>query len=132
LYDSDTKSCMICMIRVYRCSTCQSIRGTLRSAQQRDIRALTLLYTSQTETTVKERAGFGHRNRLKVSKVARVDKKRKRGLHLNYCSRCIVVKAVHSIRPQGKQEAAIGRDVPENSGLSGGRSGKVTQVTQAP
>jgi hypothetical protein len=36
-----------------------------------------LVYTSQTETTVKERAGIGHRNRLKVSKVARVDKKRK-------------------------------------------------------
>jgi hypothetical protein len=36
-----------------------------------------LLYTSQTETAVKERAGFGHRNRLKVPRVARVDEKRK-------------------------------------------------------
>jgi hypothetical protein len=37
-----------------------------------------LSYTSQIETTVKERTGFGHRNRLKVSnKVAGVDKERK-------------------------------------------------------
>jgi hypothetical protein len=57
-----------------------------------------LLHIRHTDTAVKERAGFGHRNRLKMSKVARVDKKRqketKRGLHLNYCSKCIVVKAL--------------------------------------
>jgi hypothetical protein len=40
-------------------------------------RALTLLYILHTDTAVNEKAGFGHRNRLKLSKVARVDKKRK-------------------------------------------------------
>jgi hypothetical protein len=33
---------------------------------------------------------------------------------------------------QDKQEAAVGRDLPENGGLNGGRSGKVKQVMQAP
>jgi hypothetical protein len=37
-----------------------------------------LLYISHTDTAVNKRAGFGPRNRLKLSKVARVDKKRKR------------------------------------------------------
>jgi hypothetical protein len=36
-----------------------------------------LLYIRDTDTTENERAGFGHRNRLKLSKVARVYKKRK-------------------------------------------------------
>jgi hypothetical protein len=36
-----------------------------------------LLHTRHTDTAVNERAGFGHRNRLKLSKGARVDKKRK-------------------------------------------------------
>jgi hypothetical protein len=36
-----------------------------------------LLYIKQIDTAVNERAGFGNRNRLKVSKVARVDKNRK-------------------------------------------------------
>jgi hypothetical protein len=36
-----------------------------------------LSYIRHTLTAVNERAGFGHRNRLKMSKVARVDKKRK-------------------------------------------------------
>jgi hypothetical protein len=35
------------------------------------------LYISHTDTAVNERARFGHRNRLKLSKVARVDTKRK-------------------------------------------------------
>jgi hypothetical protein len=58
-----------------------------------------LLHIKNTDTAVNERAGFGHRNRLKQSKVARVDKKGKkvrenRGLHLDYCSKCVVVKAL--------------------------------------
>jgi hypothetical protein len=58
---------------------CQSIeRKALRSAQLRDIRAIMLLHIIQIETAVKERAEIGHRNRLKVFKVARVDKKRKK------------------------------------------------------
>jgi hypothetical protein len=54
------------------------VRKSPRSAQPRDTGALTLLYTRHTDTAVNERAGFGHRNRLKLSKVARVNKKRKK------------------------------------------------------
>jgi hypothetical protein len=46
-----------------------------KNTKKRSTKRHTSTYiVAQIETTVKERAGFGHRNRLRVSKVAGVDK----------------------------------------------------------